>query len=102
VTSLPWNDEELALETSFIKEKLIHFNSNGILSINSQPSVNAASSTDPLLGWGGEGGYIYQKAYLEFFASPEVVYILLQELKNYPQVNYHVVNNHLRNLGKEF
>ncbi|EDO41828.1 predicted protein [Nematostella vectensis] len=94
VTSLPWNDEELALETSFIKEKLIHFNSNGILSINSQPSVNAASSTDPLLGWGGEGGYIYQKAYLEFFASPEVVYILLQELKNYPQVNYHVVNNH--------
>ncbi|KAK3735397.1 hypothetical protein QZH41_013389 [Actinostola sp. cb2023] len=92
VKSLPWNDEELAMETTLIKDKLEHLNSAGMLTINSQPSVNAASSTDPMVGWGGEGGYIYQKAYLEFFTSPDIVNVLLEVLKNYPQVNYHVVN----------
>ncbi|PIO77814.1 methylenetetrahydrofolate reductase [Teladorsagia circumcincta] len=33
----------------------------GILTVNSQPSVNGAPSTDPLVGWGKPGGYCYQK-----------------------------------------
>ena len=33
-----------------------------------------------------------QQAYLEFFTCKEVVDILLEVLKEYPQVNYHVVN----------
>jgi hypothetical protein len=49
------------METSLIKDNLEFLNSEGILTINSQPAVNAALSTDPLIGWGGEGGYIYQK-----------------------------------------
>lgn len=92
VTSLPWNDETVAAETSLIKEKLEFLNSKGILTINSQPQVNAAPSSDPMVGWGGNGGYIYQKAYLEFFTCKEVVDLLLEVLKEYPQVNYHVVN----------
>lgn len=92
VTSLPWNDDPVAAETSLIKEKLEFVNSKGILTINSQPEVNAVPSTDPLVGWGGNGGYIYQKAYLEFFTCKEVVDILLEVLKEYSQVNYHVVN----------
>lgn len=51
----------MALETSLIKGELEFLNSKGILTINSQPQVNAAPSTDPLVGWGGTGGYIYQK-----------------------------------------
>lgn len=51
----------MALETSLIKENLEFLNSKGILTINSQPQVNAAPSTDSLVGWGGSGGYIYQK-----------------------------------------
>lgn len=37
----------------------------GFLTINSQPRVNAARSDDPTFGWGGIGGYVYQKAYVE-------------------------------------
>ena len=61
VKSLPWNDEPLALETSLIKDKLEKLNRKGILTINSQPQINGAPSTDPMVGWGGKGGYIYQK-----------------------------------------
>lgn len=92
VKSLPWNEDTIAAETSLIQENLVFLNSKGILTINSQPRVNGAPSTDSTHGWGGSGGYIYQKAYLEFFTCREVVDILLEVLKEYPQVNYHVVN----------
>lgn len=29
--------------------------------INSQPNVNGAPATDPVVGWGTPGGYVYQK-----------------------------------------
>ena len=59
--SLPWNDDTIAPETALIREKLEFLNSHGFLTINSQPHVNAKPSSDPLVGWGGSGGYIYQK-----------------------------------------
>lgn len=92
VTSLPWNDEELAIETSLIVAHLAHVNRHGILTINSQPAVNGTSSSDPVHGWGNNGGYVYQKAYLEFFASREFVAGLIEVLPSYPWVNYHIVN----------
>ena len=58
---LPWNEEELASETSLIVDQLAHLNENGMWTINSQPDVNGASSMDPKFGWGGIGGYVYQK-----------------------------------------
>lgn len=61
VTSLPWNDEELALETSLIMDQLAHINAHGVLTINSQPAVNGKPSTDSVVGWGRPGGYVYQK-----------------------------------------
>ena len=51
----------VAPETTLIKEKLEFLNSNGVLTVNSQPHVNAAPSNDPMVGWGSSGGYIYQK-----------------------------------------
>lgn len=36
-------------------------NRQGFWTINSQPRVNAASSEDPNVGWGGPGGVVYQK-----------------------------------------
>ncbi len=59
--SLPWSDDELAPETSILQEKLAEINRYGFLTINSQPNVNGAPSSDPVVGWGGAGGYIYQK-----------------------------------------
>ena len=61
VTSLPWNDDELAIETSLITQELAHINHHGVLTINSQPAVNGKPSTDPTVGWGSKGGYVYQK-----------------------------------------
>ena len=61
VTTLPWNDDELAMETSLLSEQLASINRQGVLTINSQPSVNGKSSTDPVVGWGEKGGYVYQK-----------------------------------------
>lgn len=92
VKALPWNDDELALETGPLVEKLESINRRGVLTINSQPNVNAASSTDPVHGWGPKDGYVYQKAYLEFFANALFTQGLLVILPNYPLVNYHIVN----------
>jgi methylenetetrahydrofolate reductase (NADPH) len=92
VTSLPWNDDELAIETSLIMAQLAHINRNGVLTINSQPAVNGCSSTHPVHGWGSAGGYVYQKAYLEFFASMDFVQVLSEILPQYPYVNYHIVD----------
>ena len=61
VTELPWNQDELAPETLPFVDKLAHINKHGILTINSQPNVNAALSTDPVAGWGRPGGYVFQK-----------------------------------------
>ena len=61
VTTLPWNDDELAPETSFLTDQLAAINRQGVLTINSQPAVNGKKSTDPVVGWGKKGGYVYQK-----------------------------------------
>ena len=36
VTKMPWNDENLSSETSYLQEKLSEFNKKGVLTINSQ------------------------------------------------------------------
>ncbi|XP_065506006.1 methylenetetrahydrofolate reductase (NADPH) isoform X2 [Caloenas nicobarica] len=93
VTCMPWNDDPLATETNLLKEQLEKVNRRGILTINSQPNINGKPSTDPIVGWGPSGGYVFQKAYLEFFTSSEIVTALLKVLKKYElRVNYHIVN----------
>ncbi|WKX94915.1 hypothetical protein Q1695_011850 [Nippostrongylus brasiliensis] len=96
VTTLPWNEQEVGIqaETKLINEQLLWCNQNGILTVNSQPSVNGAPSTDPLVGWGKPGGYCYQKAYLECFISKENAMSLLEIIDDYyPRVNYHLINH---------
>lgn len=85
LTRLPWSEtEELATETSLIIVPLVWMNRNGLLTINSQPRVNAAPSSDVTVGWGGSGGYVYQKAYVEFFAKKEIVDTLFEAAKDFP------------------
>ena len=55
VPRLPWCENAIQLETLPLKETLKRINSAGFLTINSQPRVNGASSTDPAVGWGGCG-----------------------------------------------
>merc|ERR1712131_285830 len=95
VKCLPWNDYELEMdgETSIIKDKLVELNRKGVLTINSHPNANAVPSDDKILGWGGKQGFVFQKAYLEFFVSRKYERKLLETLAKYPWVNYHVVNH---------
>lgn len=92
VRQLPWCEQGLSGESHLISEDLRWINSMGFLSINSQPRVNAAPSSDPSVGWGGDDGYVFQKAYVEFFTSPELMKKLLRALPDYPHLSYHAVN----------
>lgn len=44
-----------------MKEELLRVNRQGILTINSQPNINGKPSSDPVVGWGPSGGYVFQK-----------------------------------------
>jgi methylenetetrahydrofolate reductase (NADPH) len=92
VKSLPWCDSPLLPESELIKDNLIKVNQNGFLTINSQPASNGIPSTDERMGWGPKGGFVYQKAYTEFFVSPEHLKLLLEGAKRYPSLTYHAVN----------
>jgi len=67
-------------------------NSAGFFTINSQPSVNGAASDDPVHGWGGPKGFVYQKAYLEFFTSPANLAQLKSLLAKFPSIDYQAIN----------
>lgn len=95
ITEFPWCETGLSAETSIFKDMLIKYNKCGILTINSQPNINGASSDDEMLGWGTPDGYVYQKAYLEFFTPCENLLYLIQainNLKKSTRVNYHIIN----------
>lgn len=93
IDRLPWIDTELNLETGPIKDGLIRLNESGFWTINSQPCVNGADSADPAVGWGGAGGVVYQKAYIEFFTSPELLKVLIRVLNRFgTRINYQAVN----------
>ena len=59
-----------------------------LLTINSQPVANGVKSTDPVFGWGPSNGYIYQKAYYEFFVSEQMVNHFVKYLEKYPNISY--------------
>jgi methylenetetrahydrofolate reductase (NADPH) len=93
VTQLPWCQEQPGDETVSIRNRLIQLCEAGLVTINSQPRVNGALSTDPLFGWGPAGGMCYQKAYCEFFCSPETLKIIEEGIKEYPQIELMAVNS---------
>lgn len=89
---LPWSSQPPASETSIISEKLVKMNERGYLTINSQPAVDGAPSDDKVHGWGPAGGYVYQKAYLEFFVRPELLSQLIKRIERDPRITYYAVN----------
>lgn len=93
VPHLPWCETPLQPESFTIQKQLAGLNRAGFLTINSQPPVNAASSSHPVFGWGGAGGYIYQKAYCECFVSPENANRLVSMVSEHPTMNLYAVNS---------
>jgi len=90
--ALPWSDQAPSSETSVIASQLAKLNEMGFLTINSQPAVDGARSDDRIHGWGPPNGYVYQKAYLEFFVSPQLLDALLPHIERDVNITYYVIN----------
>ncbi|EIW58177.1 methylenetetrahydrofolate reduct [Trametes versicolor FP-101664 SS1] len=93
LAALPWSDSTPSSETSVIAQQLAKLNELGFLTINSQPAVDGAKSNDRIHGWGPANGYVYQKAYLEFFVSPELLDMLIPHIERDINITYYVINN---------
>lgn len=89
---LPWCEMPIQIETNRIVGKLVKLNEQGYFTINSQPQVHAAPSESPDVGWGGPGGYVFQKAYVEFFCSRDHLNRLIGRAKDHQSISYHAVN----------
>ncbi|XP_077217447.1 putative methylenetetrahydrofolate reductase (NADH) isoform X2 [Tasmannia lanceolata] len=91
--SSPWSElDGLQPESKIINEQLGQVNLKGFLTINSQPAVNGEKSVSPSVGWGGPAGYVYQKAYLEFFCSKDKLNVLVEKCMTLPSLTYIAVN----------
>ena len=68
-TQLPWSESAtLSPETKLITTELTRLTtSKGYWTIASQPAVDGLPSSDPIHGWGPPGGFVFQKAFVEFF-----------------------------------
>jgi len=99
ISRLPWNDTALAPESDIISDHLKKMNATGFLTINSQPSVNGAPSDHAVHGWGGPKGYVFQKAYLEFFTSPQNLEKFKALLPKYSTLDYQAINSKGDNCG---
>lgn len=83
----------LKLETSKISRALSSICRQGFLTINSQPAVNGEKSDHKVFGWGGPGGRVYQKAYVEFFCSPDMLDVLRQRcVERHSNLTLHAIN----------
>lgn len=97
--ALPWYDQPPSAETKCIEDKLVQINKSGFLTINSQPAVNGAPSSDKIFGWGPRNGYVYQKAYLEFFVDSSKLKALVSALaeiekeKNSQTISFYAVSS---------
>ena len=56
--------------------------------------VNGVKSSDPVFGWGPQNGFIYQKAYFEFFISKDLLDLFINYLNSYPMISYQATNSH--------
>ena len=60
-------------ETAIIKNELLQLvEKRGYWTLASQPAVNGVRSDNPVFGWGPPGeGFVFQKAFVEFFCSSQ-------------------------------
>lgn len=93
IPHIPWCDTPLQPESFLIQRQLAMLNRAGFLTVNSQPCVNGIPSTHKTFGWGGPGGYVYQKAYCECFCSPENTERLVEMVRRHSSMNLYAVNH---------
>ncbi|KAL2119308.1 hypothetical protein VTJ04DRAFT_6268 [Mycothermus thermophilus] len=67
LSMIPWSEEGFSPETATIRDQLVQLNARGWWTLASQPAVNGLRSSDPTFGWGPQNGFVFQKAFVEFF-----------------------------------
>lgn len=90
--AIPWSEQELSLESKVIQEHLIKLNAKGWWTVASQPAVNGAKSIDEVFGWGPRNGFVFQKAFVEFFCPPGDWEVLRAKLDNMEDMSYYAAN----------
>ena len=91
LASLPWSESAITSEAEAIKPELVDLNRRGLLTITSQPSVNGVKSNHPIHGWGPQGGYVYQKAYVEMLVSPHLINEVISRVEEHSTMTYYAV-----------
>ncbi|KAK5998301.1 Methylenetetrahydrofolate reductase 1 [Cladobotryum mycophilum] len=86
-----WGEPKSVEDLADLFDELVALNKRGILTINSQPAVDGVKSNDPVHGWGPANGYVYQKAYLEFWLPPYLLNELISRMDDYPSITYYAV-----------
>ena len=94
ISDTPFSDGPLNEESQVILPELEKLTKRGWWTVGSQPAVDGAESTDPMFGWGPRGGYVYQKAFVEFFAPEEDVERIISKAESQGKgwVDYLAVN----------
>ncbi|KAG9255287.1 methylenetetrahydrofolate reductase-domain-containing protein [Emericellopsis atlantica] len=93
LAATPWSEEELLPESSAITPHLLQLNSKGWLTVASQPAVNGLRSSDATFGWGPSNGFVFQKAFVEFFLSSADWQVLEGRLRAaLPEVCFYAAN----------
>jgi methylenetetrahydrofolate reductase (NADPH) len=85
LSSIPWSEEGFSPETEKIRDQLMAINSKGWWTLASQPAVNGLRSSDPTFGWGPQNGFVFQKAFVEFFL-PSADWKMLEERLKRPEM----------------
>lgn len=67
IKAIPWSEEGLNEETNAIKSQLLSLITKGWWTVASQPAINGVRSSDAIYGWGPKNGFVFQKAFVEFF-----------------------------------
>lgn len=73
ITSYPFSTAPLSSESQLILPHLLRLAGNSWWPVSSQPAVDGLPSEDDTVGWGPVGGYVYQKPFVEFFATTAIV-----------------------------
>ncbi|PWN92685.1 MTHFR-domain-containing protein [Acaromyces ingoldii] len=81
-TSIPWCDCPIMDETASIRSELLSLNSaqRTWWTVGSQPAVDGVDSSDPTYGFGPKAGHVFQKAFVEFFATGQHLAALQQRI----------------------
>jgi methylenetetrahydrofolate reductase (NADPH) len=81
IPGIPWSDTPLSSESQTIIPRLVEINSKGWWTVGSQPAVDAVPSDDEIYGWGPRGGYVFQKAFVEFFCTKDDLEVIQAKAK---------------------